>query len=145
MPFKHRNGGYTTSSPIYSYGVDNGYPEAPRGKHGSTDSIQHKLQPDFEAPRYMSDKTEPKHSVSGSGHPKKNGATAYPSKNATKIEHSLNRGVARGVPDRNSFSQKAGNVGTGYAKGTRLRTPTVRKGPSANMPDRLTRSRKSIL
>jgi hypothetical protein len=117
---KHLSGGggspIHTSSPIYSYGTDTGYPEAPRGKHGSADSIQRRLQPDFEAPKYMSDKLAPRYSESGSGHPRKSGKTAYPSKNATKIEHSLNRGVARGIPDRNSFTQKAGNIGTGFAR-----------------------------
>jgi hypothetical protein len=120
MVFKHTSGGgganIHTSSPIYSYGTDNGYPEAPRGKHGSTNSIQHKLQPDFEAPKYMSDKTEPRYSESGSGHPRKSGKTAYPSKTATKHEYSLDRGVARGIPDRNSFTQKASSVGSGFAR-----------------------------
>jgi hypothetical protein len=117
MPFTHKNGGYTTSSPIYDYSTGNGGPKAPRGKHGSESSVQHRLQPDFEAPRYMNDKLEPRDCDSGQGYPRKNGPTASPDKTATKIEHSLNRGIPQGIPDRNSFTQKAGNVGTGFTGG----------------------------
>jgi hypothetical protein len=116
MPFQHRNGP-TTASPIYQYGVDNGYPKPPRGKHGSEDSIQHRLQADFEAPKFMNDKLEPRDCESGQGYPRKNGPTALPDKTATKKEHSLNRGVPQGIPNRNSFTQKAGNVGTGFTGG----------------------------
>jgi hypothetical protein len=104
-----------TSSPIYS-NVDDRYPKAPRGKHGSESSIQHKLQPDFEAPRYMDDALGPRPAETGSGYPRKSGKSAYPSKEATQITHSLDRGVERGIPNRNRFTQRAGNVGSGFSK-----------------------------
>jgi hypothetical protein len=122
MPFKHPNGGYTTSSPIYDYSTGNGGPKAPRGKHGSESSIQHKLQPDFEAPKYMNDKLEPRDCDSGQGYPRSNGPSALPDYNASNRGDALDRGVERGIPNRNSFTQKNGVIGSGRggsAKGDR--------------------------
>lgn len=89
MVFRHRAQGsgqvIETMNPIYDYSTGNGGPPPPYGKHGSTDSIQHRLQaPKGNRERY-DDRTEPRYSPSGANYPVKSGKSAAPNIYAPKV------------------------------------------------------------
>jgi hypothetical protein len=116
------DGSFKTKSEICDYSTGNGGCAPKYGVHGSTDSIQHKLQaPKGEKPLRYNDAAEPKHSKSGSNYSgpatgSKAGKTAYPGFEAKKgAGGSANRGVARGVPTRDRFNAP-GQIGSSFGK-----------------------------
>jgi hypothetical protein len=119
MPrYAHRAGGsgeitYSTS-PIYQYGVDNGYPEPPTTDKFPADKWTGILpKPRGEKPTYYDDRTPPRDSVSGAHFVFGPGPSAAPGVHAPRGGFPLDRGVKQGIPNRNQWSQKTGRVGGG--------------------------------
>jgi hypothetical protein len=130
MPIYRNAGGgapIRTSSEIFDYSTGNGGSKPRYGKHGSTDSIQHRLQAPIEAPKYMNDKTPPRDAPSGSNFSgpasgSRSGKTAYPGYSASNRGAPLDRGVKQGIPNRNSFTQTFGKIGSGVGRKMRPAT-----------------------
>jgi hypothetical protein len=123
VKYTHRSGGggapIVTTSPIYQYGVDNGCPEPPMTDSFPSDRWTGMLQkPKGEKPRYYDDSTPPKYSESGAQYPFKPGKSATPSVTAPRGAKSpYDRGVPKGIPERNRFAQGFSYLGSGSGGG----------------------------
>ena len=105
----------TSSSPIYEYGVDTGNPKPPMTDSWPADRVTRKLPlPVGETPKTYSGVTPPRYSESGSNYPFKAGKSAVPNVNTPSGKAAgLDRGTARGIPDRDSFNRGFGRIGSG--------------------------------
>lgn len=126
MPrYKSTGGGasITCSSPIYQYGVDNGYPEAPMTDKFPSDRVTRKLPKSLgQSTSVYDDRTKPDYSDSGSNYAGfRAGRSAAPGVETSKRGAPLDRGIPRSIPN-SRFGQTFGTVGCGdggSAKGDR--------------------------
>jgi hypothetical protein len=119
VKYSHRCGGSShticTNSPIYDYSTGNGGRAPEYGKHGSTDSIQHKLQaPMGERKGVYNDKTSPKAAEGPGGHyPRGSGKSDSMGVTAKRNGPGLDRGVPRSAGNQNDFAQTFSRIGAG--------------------------------
>jgi hypothetical protein len=75
-------------------------------------------EPGGERPRYYDDRTRPSYSESGSNYPFRAGKSAAPGVNAPRgAKAGFDRGVPKGIPERNRFAQGFSYLGSGSGGG----------------------------
>jgi len=126
MVFRYRATGsgevIETMNPIYDYSTGNGGGKPPTTDKYPADKWTGVLpKPKGERAPFASDKLEPRDAPSGAHFIGKSGPSASPGVKVDKSPYSpLNRGVPRGIANKNDFERGFDRVGTGEmtAKGS---------------------------